>query len=547
MNKLYILLLVMFPAAVMAQESGVDRNVTVEREYQPVIEDAGKISSLPEIPEPVISRQRVDYSDIFKPLPLSRYLQSLPMTQYEEEKRRRQEAFVRIGLGNHWNTLGEITLPILKKEKDRLDVNFRHLGTFGNRKFSQTDGSIDYNHLFKTTELVASAGGTHRFFNYFGANFSAAGDRLKADSLTGIIADDTHWAYQLQLGFRSLPDRDRFRHAGHISYDVLNSPSGWQENVVNVRYGFSTLYKRNRYGVDFDLKNLTYKAPPVLTAAFPDYSVLELNPYYLLESDNASLRLGAIAAISFVTGRAFNPAPDIQAEWKVFPKFLAVYGGVGGGFTTVTNKRLLEENPWVKPSLRVKDTYTPLKPYFGLKLKPVYFLLLDGFVEYNLIKDQYFFVNDSVSVGNTPFYSNQFDVEYSDASLLRIGGRVNFQYKNLINSSVKIVSNKWDTKTIAQAWMKPGLEADWTLDVKVNPNLTISSNFYYEGKRTAKLGTLLVDMDPVADLNLSASYRFNRTFSSFVKMNNILNRSYEQYFGYDVQGFNFLLGGAVSF
>jgi len=436
---------------------------------------------------------------------------------------------------------------VLKKEKDRLDISVSHQGTFGKRKFSETTGSIDYNHLFKTVELMASVGGTHRFFNNFGSNFSGIGNRLPADSLNGLVRDDTHWIYRGQLGFRSLPDQKNFRHAGTISYEALNLSADFKERVVNVNYGFSTLYKQNRLGVDFDLKNLTYDAPVPLVSVFPDYSVLEINPYFLLEKGNASVRLGVSAAISFVTGRTFNPSPDIHAEWNPFPSFLSVYGGVGGGFTTMTQSRLLAENPWVKPSLRVKDTYTPVKPYFGLKVKPVHFLLIDGFAEYNLIKDQYFFVNDSVSINNTPFFSNQFNVDYSDASLWRIGGRVSFQYKNIVSSGVKVVSNSWKTKTIAQAWMKPGLEADWNLDVKVNPNLTISSAFYYEGMRKARLGSTVVSMDPVTDLNLSASYRFNQTFSSFVKLNNILNRGYEQFLGYEVQGFNFILGGAVSF
>lgn len=531
-----------------AQDPSIDRNVTVEREYQPVIEDAGKITTLPEILEPSTARLRVEYSDVFQPLPLGRFLQSLPMTAYQAEQRRRQEAFIRLGLGNYWNTLGELTLPVIKKEKDRLDINIDHSGTFGRRKFAETEGSIDYNHLFKSTELFASAGGSHRVFNYYGSHFSLAGNRLPADTLTGVIEEDSHTTYRGSIGFRTISDQAKFRHKGELSYDALSTHSGWNENIFNARYGFSTPYKKNRYGVDFDLKNLTYESPVHSTYEHPDYSVLTINPYYLIEREKASVRLGLSSTFSFVTGRAFSPSPDVHAELKLFPKFLALYGGVGGDFTTMTTARLFNENPRVRPSLRVKDTYTPFKPYFGLKLKPAHFLLLEGFVEYNSIKDQYFFVNDSVMMGNsTPVYSNWFDVEYSDASLVRLGGRLSFQYKNQVSSSVKVISNQWTTQSIAQAWMKPALEADWNIDVKVNPNLTISSNFFYEGLRFAKLGSQVVEMNPVADLNLSASYFFNQTFSSFVKLNNILNSNYEQFFGYDVQGFNFMLGGAISF
>lgn len=554
MNTKFIVsgLLLVIPFLVTAQQSTLDRNVTVEREYQPVIEDAGKITTLPEVLEPATTRQRVEYAELYHPLPLGRYLQSLPMTDFVTEKRNRQEAFVRLGMGNYWNTLGEINLPLIKKEKDRLDMNIEHLGTFGRRKFSETQGSINYNHLFKTVELFASLGGEHRFFNYFGSGFTLSGNRVGLDTLTGTIADETHRSYRAQLGFRSMSDQLIFRHSGQLNYDVLGSESGWGEKIVNVQYGFSSLLKSNRYGVDFDLKNITYEAPAGAINVHPDYSVLSLNPYYLLESEKAWLRLGFTTAFSFVTGRTFNPAPDIHAEWKALPKVLAIYGGIGGDFTTVTYAKLRNENPWVDPSLRVKDIYTPFKPYVGLKVKPVHFLLLDGFVEYNRIKDQYFFVNNRVTVPTVlgammPLYGNRFGVDYSDASLFRFGGRLSFEYKNFINSNLKIVANKWTPESIEQAWMKPGLEADWSLDVKVNPNLAISSNFYYEGERFAKLGSQVIEMKPVADLNLGASYFFNRTFTAFVKLNNILNSDYEQYLGYEVQRFNFLLGGAISF
>ena len=57
LTKLYCALLVFAPVIVMAQQQQtVDRNVTVEREYQPMIEDAGKITTLPGILEPVTTQ-----------------------------------------------------------------------------------------------------------------------------------------------------------------------------------------------------------------------------------------------------------------------------------------------------------------------------------------------------------------------------------------------------------------------------------------------------------------------------------------------------------
>jgi PP-loop superfamily ATP-utilizing enzyme len=52
----YIIPALLFMAAVGVNAQTVDQNVTVEREYQPVIQDAGKISLVPEIIEPAVEK-----------------------------------------------------------------------------------------------------------------------------------------------------------------------------------------------------------------------------------------------------------------------------------------------------------------------------------------------------------------------------------------------------------------------------------------------------------------------------------------------------------
>jgi outer membrane cobalamin receptor len=54
-------------------------------------------------------------------------------------------------------------------------------------------------------------------------------------------------------------------------------------------------------------------------------------------------------------------------------------------------------------------------------------------------------------------------------------------------------------------------------------------------------------MNPKIDINLGSTYTFNKTFSAFAQLNNLLNSKYQEFYGYEVQGLNFMLGGAVSF
>jgi len=101
--------------AVGANAQTVDQNVTVEREYQPVIQDAGKISSVPEIIEPAVEKTAVKYTEFNLPLPIGQNIHTLSAAELERQRRKNPNgAFVRVGLGNYFNNMVDFALPVIK-------------------------------------------------------------------------------------------------------------------------------------------------------------------------------------------------------------------------------------------------------------------------------------------------------------------------------------------------------------------------------------------------------------------------------------------------
>ena len=49
------------------------------------------------------------------------------------------------------------------------------------------------------------------------------------------------------------------------------------------------------------------------------------------------------------------------------------------------------------------------------------------------------------------------------------------------------------------------------------------------------------------DLNLQASYQYNKRLGGFLKLNNIANQSYEKWLHAPVQGFQLVLGANYKF
>jgi hypothetical protein len=569
-----------------AQDSIINRNITVEREYKPIIQDAGKINSSPEILEQTVPKTIPTYSDYNLPLNVDFNIHTLPAADLQMDKPQFKNGFARIGFGNNFNTLADFAFPLVKTAKTRLDFSLNHLGTFDAKAHSVTNANLLFDLNFDSFGFFAGMGGGHEYLKYYGNNFNRYGTIVSLDSLATnfpanyveqnlvrvtrnpqifnvySLANDstseTFWRFNAFVGFRSLPTSDELRYQAKVQYNVFSSLNGLSENAVRTNLGFNTASRENRLGIDAEMQNLFYHSDhPSLLNFWDTYTVVSVNPYYSIERDDWNLRLGVKSAFSFVHGLPFNPSADISAEWKAIPKYFSIYGGITGGYHVNTMNEMFTENRYLFPDVRVQDTYSPFEFYAGIKLKPLYNLLIDGFVDFKHINNQYFFVNKEYAVSSassfippaadSTLYTNRFNVIYSAANLLKIGIRANYNFQDKLNIELKGALNKWTVATEQYAWNKPAVEAELNADYHITNNFSFNFTSFFEGERYAKLGNAAVKMNPKIDINLGASYTYNTWLSVFAKVNNLINNSYQDFYGYDVQGFNVLVGAAFSF
>lgn len=564
----------------------VDQNVTVEREYKPIIQDAGKIISVPEIIEPNVEKTAAKYTEFSFPLPVGQNIQTLSAAELEHQRRNNpKDAFVRIGLGNNLNNLLDFALPVLKKTDMRLDLKLNHLATFSKEAHSTTRATLEFNNNYKNSEFYAGVGLGHEYFKYYGEQFDMTGTPKDLTSLkTGIYEElnfvrvnrtaqlfslnnivngadnDVFWRFNAFAGMRSLPATETIRYKAEVQYRLFDSRNGLTENIIHSKANFNTPNGRNRSGIDVEMQNMMYKTDIANTVinVWDAYTVFSMNPYYSIERERWDIRLGVKSSFSFVHGRPFNPSPDVSFEWKAVPEWLAFYAGAGGGYKVNTLDGMFTENRFLFSDLRVQDTYTPVSAYFGVKIKPVYNLLFDAYVNYQRIDNQYFFINKDyaysllsstllASSNDSIIYTNKFNVVYSAATLVKVGLRANYNLRNLVNVQLKGAYNGWNVEDIAMAWNKPKFEADLTADWRVTRNLNVTSNVFFESERFAKLGEQSMRMRPKVDINLGASYSYLNWFTLFGKVNNLTNNRYQEFYGYEVQGMNVLVGASFSF
>lgn len=567
-----------------AQEN--ERNVTVEREYKPVIQDAGKISSVPEVTNAETQKANAVYNEINMPMTMGQNIQTLSAADLQLGKRRDPAAsFLRIGLGNYNNNLVDFAMPVIKKADMKLDLKVNHFATFGEKDHTTTTASVDFNTFLKKLELYAGVNGGYEYFNYYGNKWNANGEKVSFDTLKTAetvlykennlmrfnrnpqevpLADlqgaptwNSVFRFSTFAGVRSGKDKSGLRYDVKLNYNRVGTHLGLAEDMIHTQAGFSNENGKNRMGLDVDLKNMFYSSDPVSGAAnvWDSYSVFSMNPYYSFERDNWNVRLGVKTSFSFVYGKAFSPSPDIFAEWKAVPSWLALYGGVSGGYKVNSLGVSMNENRYLYHDLRLQDTYTPFYLYAGVKVKPVYNLLVDAFVSYKYMDNQYFYINkDYVSTAfatghpeEATLYTNSFNVIYSDASLINFGLRANYNIRNTLNIQLKTQFNKWTTFDTERAWMKPKFETEVTGDYQISRTISLNASMYFSGERFAKLGDMEMRMKPYLDMNAGVSYNHENWLTLFARLNNMLNARYDEFYGYRAQGMNLIFGAAFAF
>jgi hypothetical protein len=581
------LILVGSMLTIHAQDTILNRSVSVEREYRPVIHDAGKINSMPQVLEPNVVKSEATYSNFNLPLIAGYNIHTLPAADLEMNKPVLSNGYARLGIGNFLNTLADFAYPLVNTPESKLDFSLNHLGTFEDKKMhTVTRGNLSFDQLFKKFDLYAAIGGGHEFFKYYGNYYNGANSIIDVhdlstnylnpdyseinrigiditprtyslDSLANYPNSETFWRFNALAGVRSLPLSTDLRYQAEINYKVFNSHNGLTENLVHSSAGFNSISGKNRMGLDLELYNMTYSSVVIPDFNFWNtYSVLVLNPYYSIERPAYNVRLGLKTNLSFVHGKFISPTADLLGEWKAIPKYLSVYGGLSGNYEVNTLDKVFTENPYLFSDLRLLDTYTPVDFFAGIKLKPLYNLLLDAYIDYKQIDNQYFFVNKGYSLimstipvptENGSIFSNRFNVVYSGATVVKMGIRANYNLQNKVNVEFKWAYNGWNVDTEAIAWNKPKYEAQLNSDVRISDNFTVSANVFYEGVRYAKIGSYAIPMNDKVDINLGANYSYNKWLNVFLKVNNLINTKYQDYYGYDVQGTNLMVGAAFSF
>lgn len=576
MNTRHITLLLFAVPALFGASAQTDnkntlqRAVTIEKEFTPIVQDASKINVIPEMEVSASARPDIRYTEWKNARNETPTLDLLPAGDGGVEAPDRQRGYAQIEMGNYLNINANAGIRIVDRQRDQLLFWYSHNSTNGtlayltdNDKTHQrrNDNKLNlaYTHTFDRVSWNTTAYYRYNGFNYYGMPlYNIDKNRLAGLSTTTDQQTVQHYGFDTRIA--SKPNKE-FNYTAEISYRGYNSDLGLfygqhgvLENHLSTRLdGSAPLGDNYLIGVAVGMDNLIYNR-----CDRENYTVLRANPYFGIEKEALKFRAGAVVDLSIHDNTIFRIAPDVQLEWE-FEKLWFLYTSLTGGKSLNTWEKMSAITAYVDPSRKMSNTYTPADFTVGLRtatFKQLHFTLYGG-IKYSIdaLFDYRWQYIEATGTGGrltrpvVSFYA-------TDAYAWKAGFEIQYNPRDFFKAHLAWEHNEWHQQGSKARIRSSQPRNEWKAGVTVVPirPLDISADLYFaDGLGYRNLTEGMVDypssgnLPNIVTLNLGAIYRLNKHIHFSAQLNNLLSKRTDLFYGMPAQRFHFLVGAGVVF
>jgi len=580
--------------ALQAQEDktkkeGLNREMTLEREFAPTVNDVDKVNSLPAVQAPVPKKMSIDYSNYTLTAEPQKLYTRLTSGDFSTDVyHNKKHGYLNLGAGSYTNINGDFGYHILNTATDRLNVFFSHSSSNGNvnylepaynidkakMKLNDNSGGIDFSHDFSKFTLNMGAKYGYSHFNYYGQTFrpktigftdlgllflSTTYDK-RLDSLQ--TKNQTFQTFQLNAGITS-HNNDKFGYDFNILFNNFDQKHGiasfndnnTTERTFTVDFDFFSPFRENqKIGIEGNVNFLSYSGElkdtnygsTTFETGYPipaeNHIEATLSPYYKLAGDNWHFRLGANAM--FITGNNDKvfASPNIAGDITIADKTL-LYASASGRLQTNSLYNISLMNRYVNSGSSTLASRNWLDAKIGLNCGAAPGFWFGIFGGYRATDNDIFFTLTT--------FSNHYRAILFDSKQFYAGANLKYSYQDFLDFTLKGVYNHWsiDKKEgyiNCEAFGRPQMEVTTGITVRPIKKLSATIDYHLATSRYAYLDSD-VKMKDLSELNLRCSYSFNETFGFYASLNNILNRKQEIFYNYPIQGINVMAGVNINF
>ncbi len=579
MKKQYLLgvLCLIAPIGAVGQNDTIERNVVVEREFQPVIRHAGKLNTPLQQVETTIEPVELRYSDYSQPLDASFNIKPLGVSTVRFTHRKPQNGHLTLGGGYPLST-ADFGYRINHKKVLQLDLFGSHHGQWGVKTWSDSRLGLSLLSNLEGGRINFQVDGNNLFYSRYGRYY--AGDKqLTISKFKQLQKQDLQnlWTINGDLGFRSA-----FESAVQIQmeagYTAFIMPEIVTESIVRSHLWLGWQNEEHAAAFHIRGRNAFYAVNDKAGLAESDYNnrhSIRFEPYYEYRADNWNIHAGVNVDMNIGSGRllsgnndlSFAPSPNVEVEYRIIPSWLAVYGTAKGAFGYNLLQDFMLGNTYLNPLAGLKNShkvdmkyykttyladYTPLDANVGFKIKPVDGFLIDLYGGYAIMNNQKTLL--ATAIKDQSLYPDSYiNFIYSDYRRWKAGAEITYHYQDIVHILLGGNYYHWRVARTEvpdffmdlgkQVFDRPSWDAKLRVDVNINSKWTIYSDNTAIGQRKALLSDeTVVELKPIIDLRIGLRYNMNRWLSFYGQLNNYLHRFNDIYYGYQSQGINGEIG-----
>ncbi|QIL38432.1 TonB-dependent receptor [Pedobacter sp. HDW13] len=536
------------------EKTAVNEEIEVVRPYKPILAEAVKLRRSPNLDDVKTYKAKLNYSITDRKLELNSDIQKLQAQALAEEKASiLVNNYVKGAFGSLATLLGEAYFNTGKDEGLQLGGYFRHFSQEG--KLNKQNSSSQQLSVFGRSILDENTFSGKLNFERNGTYFYGIDDARPTLNPNPEKQALTFVELEGEMVKNFTEDQDAFSYALKANGYIWGDKFSAKENYFSLN-GY--LNKRiSSFNLGLAASTEFGNTKDALTSV--GNNLLRLNPYIRLQVNGAKITAGINFVQEFGAFSSSKIFPAVTADFTLIPDYLQVFGEVKGDVNRNSLKGLTDENPWLNSNINIRNTVEKLSfsagikgtggPGFGYKAR-IYVKQFD---------DMPLFVNNY-----TDF--NKFDViyDFGKTKLTGLEGEISVQVSDALKWTGKLNIDDWKPAQETYSWFKPGLKVSSNFVYTYNKKLSFNAAVVIQDDVKAKLyianpvnpqqyvvpNTSIESIETIkgfVDLGIGADYRINNKFSVFAKANNILNKNYNRYLFYQVNGFNIFGGLTYSF
>ncbi|MBQ0137396.1 MAG: hypothetical protein KBS40_05295 [Bacteroidales bacterium] len=370
-----------------AQQDTVSRSVTVEKEFRPVIQSAGKLNVSPERMEVQEPQVNIVYSEEIATDGLAYNAKPMRFPSRPFPSQEQKSGILDGGLG-HFNTHLNFRyrVPVTGKASKGVKLNLfaHHDAEWGVCTWEETTVGMDFVKQFSDLDIYFDVAGKNTFFTRFGRYYDDGKLSLKRFCDLSEQDKQSIWGVNANVGVRSKKNADVLYQV-QIGYQAYTMPNQVAEHQIRTIANVEWNGDEHRAGADLVVRNAIYSVRDQLWLAtdtnrnYTSRHGIRIHPYYKYVGDRLLVRVGANLDFNIGKGQmmssnkqiSFAPSPEVYAEYRIIPSWLAVYGGATGKFSFGTLDGYIESCPYRSASWSVNSThvasYIPVDAFWASK------------------------------------------------------------------------------------------------------------------------------------------------------------------------------------